>query len=71
VRIRHAMELLARSNMPITNIAFEVGFNDLSHFERVFRSTQRVSPSQYRHKAKHPQRVPDNLPSIGLSDVRQ
>jgi AraC-like DNA-binding protein len=63
VRIRHARLMLARSNMPITNIAFEVGFNDLSHFERVFRALQRQSPSQYRQETKNLQQHSQNLPS--------
>jgi AraC-like DNA-binding protein len=52
VRIRHAMDLLGRSGESITDIAFEVGFNDLSHFERVFRSVQGKTPSQFRQIAK-------------------
>jgi AraC-like DNA-binding protein len=52
VRIRHARDLLTRSHLSITEIALEVGFNDLSHFERVFRSLQRQSPSQFRQIAK-------------------
>jgi AraC-like DNA-binding protein len=52
VRIRHALELLTRSHLPITEIALELGFNDLSHFERVFRTIQRESPSQFRRNAQ-------------------
>lgn len=53
VRIGHAVELLSRSDMSITDIGFAVGFNDLSHFERVFRSLRKQSPKQYRQSAKH------------------
>jgi AraC-like DNA-binding protein len=53
VRIRHAKELLIRSDKSITAIAYDVGFNDLSHFERVFRAAQNQSPSQFRQTAKH------------------
>jgi AraC-like DNA-binding protein len=52
VRIRRAAELLARTEMPVTTVALEVGFNDLSHFERVFRTTYHCSPSKFRAESK-------------------
>jgi AraC-like DNA-binding protein len=52
VRIRRAMVLLARSDRSITEIAFDVGFNDLSHFERVFRAVQGQTPTRFRQIAK-------------------
>ncbi|MCA1614964.1 MAG: helix-turn-helix transcriptional regulator [Acidobacteria bacterium] len=52
VRLRRAAELLARTEMPVTRVALEVGFNDLSHFERVFRTAYRRSPSKYRGESK-------------------
>jgi AraC-like DNA-binding protein len=69
VRVRHASDLLVRSELSITDIAFEVGFNDLSHFERVFRVIQRQSPSQYRRKAKQLQRGEKHPPSLSPSCV--
>jgi AraC-like DNA-binding protein len=52
LRVRRAAELLARTDMPVTSIALEVGFNDLSHFERVFRAIHRQPPSKFRAKSK-------------------
>lgn len=52
VRLRRAAELLTRTEMPVTRVALEVGFNDLSHFERVFRTTYRRSPTKYRGESK-------------------
>ena len=52
VRLRRAAELLVRTEMPVTRVALEVGFNDLSHFERVFRTAYRRSPSKYRGESK-------------------
>lgn len=69
VRIRHAAELLARSDMSVTELALEAGFNDLSHFERVFRATQRESPTKYRLKTKNMQRDYKNPPSRALTPV--
>ncbi|WP_216086391.1 helix-turn-helix domain-containing protein [Sediminispirochaeta smaragdinae] len=32
----------------VTDIAFRWGFNDVSHFNRVFKRTFQITPSQYR-----------------------
>ncbi len=64
VRIRRAAELLARTEMPVTSVALEVGFNDLSHFERVFRAALKRSPSKYRAESKkmpHAEKYPPSL----------
>jgi AraC-like DNA-binding protein len=53
VRLRHAAEMLAHSDLSVTDIGFAVGFNDLSHFERVFRSRHNQSPTAFRQSAKH------------------
>ena len=55
VRIDNAINLLTLSDKAITVIAYEVGFNDLSHFERVFRTIQNESPSQFRRRTKDSQ----------------
>ena len=53
-RIKRATDLLLHSERAVTDIAFEVGFNDLSHFERVFRSRRKQTPTQFRQQSKHP-----------------
>jgi transcriptional regulator GlxA family with amidase domain len=65
VRVRRAAELLARTEMSVTTVALEVGFNDLSHFERVFRSAYKRSPSKYRAESKdmpYLEKYPPSLP---------
>jgi AraC-like DNA-binding protein len=52
VRLRRAAELLARTELPVTRVALEVGFNDLSHFERVFRTAYQRSPRNFRGESK-------------------
>jgi len=47
-RLRHAAERLSSSREPITEIALDVGFDDLSNFIRSFRREFGVSPSRYR-----------------------
>jgi len=64
VRIRRAAELLARTEMPVTSVALEVGFNDLSHFERVFRAALNRSPTKYRAESKEMPHAEKYLPSL-------
>ena len=47
-RLREAAQRLAVSKEPVTEIAFDVGFEDLSNFIRTFRAEFGVSPSRYR-----------------------
>ena len=47
-RLRNAAEKLAASKAPVTNIALDVGFDDLSNFTRSFRAEFGASPRQYR-----------------------
>jgi AraC family transcriptional regulator len=51
-RLRHAAERLASSREPITEIALDVGFDDLSNFIRSFHAEFGVSPSRYRTAAR-------------------
>lgn len=48
LRLLEACELLANSQVPITEIALEVGFYDHSSFSRKFSAAIGVTPSQYR-----------------------
>jgi AraC family transcriptional regulator len=47
-RMHRAAVRLRRSGEPIAAIAFDVGFNDLSTFNRRFRRVMGASPSAYR-----------------------
>lgn len=48
LRIQRAMELLRNTNLSITEIAHEVGFNDSNYFTRQFRRIVGESPSRFR-----------------------
>ncbi len=52
VRLRRAARLLADDERPITDIAFDVGFGDLSNFVRTFRRAARMSPRRFRATAR-------------------
>jgi AraC-like DNA-binding protein len=48
VRVEKARHLLLNQNYRISEIAFEVGFQSLTHFNRVFKNIAGQSPSDYR-----------------------
>ncbi len=48
VRIEKAKNLLLNQNLRISEIAFEVGFQSLTHFNRVFKKIVGQSPTHYR-----------------------
>lgn len=52
-RIRQAARLLSMPesfHRSVTEIAFACGFNDVSHFGRVFAARMHMTPSQWRHR---------------------
>lgn len=50
-RLRAAADRLVDTKAPITEIAFDVGFNDISHFNATFRRAFGVSPRTWRRAA--------------------
>jgi len=50
IRIKRAAQLLADKERTITEIAYEIGFNDVKHFRTVFQKQFKCSPSEYREK---------------------
>ncbi|HUY28905.1 MAG TPA: AraC family transcriptional regulator [Candidatus Binataceae bacterium] len=53
-RIRNAIEFLNDTDAPITDIAFDVGFGDLSNFINAFRREVGCSPREYRKSGLGP-----------------
>ena len=51
-RIVHATKLLSESSSSITDICFECGFNNFSHFNKLFKEFMGKSASQYRNEMK-------------------
>ena len=47
-RFEKACDLLMKSNLRISEIAFAVGFQSLSQFNRVFKKLAGKSPTEYR-----------------------
>ena len=49
-RLVHASRLLAEEPMGITDICYDSGFNNFSHFNKLFKKFSGKSPSQYRNE---------------------
>lgn len=52
-KIGKAKELLRLSKMPISEIAYEVGFNDPLYFSRIFKKKIGVTPTTFRQSIIH------------------
>lgn len=66
-RLRRAARLLADDTRSITEVAFGVGFNDLSNFVRTFHRAAGVSPGRFRRAATSDRRALRALaPAVGL-----
>lgn len=53
LRIEKARELLGEADLRVTEIAFAVGFQSLSQFNRVFRKVSGQSPTGFRQALAH------------------
>ncbi|PDT88388.1 AraC family transcriptional regulator [Bradyrhizobium sp. Y36] len=51
-RLRHAARLLADDDIAVTDIAYDVGFGDLSNFVRTFHRAAGVSPTKFRQASR-------------------
>lgn len=49
-RVEKAKNLLLNPNLRISEIAFEIGFQSLTHFNRMFKSVAGESPTEYRNR---------------------
>lgn len=49
-RIRQAVRLLTDTDRPVTTVALDVGFGDLTNFIRTFRAHVGATPSAYRRR---------------------
>ena len=57
LRVEEAKHMLESDELPIDEIAEEVGYSDLASFRRLFRRLSGLTPSEYRRRF----RLPDNV----------
>ena len=53
-RVQHARKLLQETAMPITQVAYTVGFSDYNHFSRIFKAHTGISARKFRSKVERP-----------------
>lgn len=51
-RMWHAKELLLYTDKHVTEIAYQVGYNNVTHFHWMFKKTIGISPNKYRRLPK-------------------
>lgn len=56
-RLRHAARRLADDDSPVTDIAYDVGFADLSNFVRTFRRAAGTSPLKFRQASRGKRKI--------------
>ena len=52
IKIEFACKLLMDQDLIITEVCFDSGFNNISHFNKQFKKTKGVTPSEYRKRFK-------------------
>lgn len=57
-RLRHAVQLLNRTDLSVAQIGTDCGFDDMSYFARVFRSEYGCTPTAWREQHRN-ETVPD------------
>lgn len=48
IRFTEAKRLLTETSIPIIEVALNVGYNTVSHFNRIFKKIEDCSPMEYR-----------------------
>ena len=56
-RLRHAARRLADDDSPVTDIAYDVGFADLSNFVRTFHRAAGTSPLKFRQTSRGDRKI--------------
>jgi transcriptional regulator GlxA family with amidase domain len=52
IKVDFACKLLMDADLSIMEVAFDSGFNNISHFNKQFRKIMGLSPSEYRKRFK-------------------
>jgi AraC-like DNA-binding protein len=63
-RLRHAARLLADGDLSITDVAYDVGFGDLSNFVRTFHRAAGISPRRFREASRGKRKIFQDRPGL-------
>ena len=66
-RIERATSLLRETDLPITDIAFQTGWNSLGTFGRTFRDVTGESPRALRERERAAAMAPERVPACILA----
>ena len=70
-RIERATALLRETDLPVTDIAFQTGWESLGTFGRTFRDITGASPSGIRARARAAGQEPGRVPACFLNAARR
>jgi AraC-like DNA-binding protein len=51
-KVERAQLLLYTTDIPVKEVAYELGFNDHSYFIRMFRKVTGITPQEYRRQLR-------------------
>lgn len=52
LRVNQAKDLLRRSNLPVSEVAWQLGIQDASHFGKLFKQQVGMTPARYREAVR-------------------
>jgi len=70
IRVEKTKTLLLNPHLRVSEIAYMVGFQSLTHFNRVFRSLTGESPSHFRDKGSLRNRASAKPTRLGISQLK-
>ncbi len=53
LRTDRVANMLIETNLPISQIAYKLGFTDIEHISRFFRSVKKMPPTEFRNKYRY------------------
>jgi AraC-like DNA-binding protein len=53
IRLRHAEQLLSKSQLTVAEVAYKVGFNNPRYLSKYFKEMYGVMPSEYKNRNKN------------------
>ncbi len=51
-RLEHACRLLEQTDKSVEQICYDVGYSDIKHFYKIFRTHKKMTPGEYRKKSE-------------------